>query len=236
MGELKKHERVAIEAVAKRFSASWGRQGSRTAGAYIKLAGKGIAVDIRILNPRSTRPGKNAKPHLRFDKVATRVIERLKAAFANIVPGGATVLVTITAPIRLASKTTASIEEKIRTLLGQRSLGGDAKATIHGNHVQIRLLRDVSKQAPKLIGFVHNRETDPVLLLNTTSEMLQLFSAEDGRQIAKPAGDRWLVVISPDGVSCIEAYSYIYAELSMPTPLKKILIAFGDGQIGILMG
>ena len=235
MRELKRHERVAVEAVAERFSASW-EQGSGTADAYVKVAGKRIAVDIRILNRRSTRPGKNAKPHLRFDKVATRVIQRLKATFAKIVPAGTTVLVTITAPIRLASKTTASIDEKIRTLLGQRSLGRDEKGPIHGNHVQIRLLLDVSKHAPKLIGFVHNRDTDPVLLLNTTSGMLHLFGAEAGKRIAKPTGGRWLVVISPDEVSCLEAYRYIFTELRIPTALKKILIAFSDGQVGILKG
>lgn len=88
-----------------------------------------------------------------------------------------TVLLTITAPIRLPSKTAAVLEGKIQTLFGRGSPGRDEKDTIHGNHVQIRLLRDESIRAPKMIGFVHNPDTDPLLLLNMTRELLEL-SAE----------------------------------------------------------
>ena len=83
--------------------------------------------------------GKDAKPRLRFDKVATRLIERLQATLVETVPQGMTVLLTITAPIRLPSKTTASLEEKTQSLLARGSSGRDEKATIHGNRVRMRL-------------------------------------------------------------------------------------------------
>ena len=99
------------------------------------------------------------------DKVATRLIERLQATLGETVPDGTTVLLTITAPIRMPSKTAASLEDKIQTLLGRGSPSRDEKDAIHGNRVQIRLLRDESDRAPKMIGFVHNSDSYPLLLL-----------------------------------------------------------------------
>lgn len=109
---------------------------------------------------------RNPTPGLRFDKVATRVVERLKAALGETVPDGMTVLVTITAPIRLPAKTTTAMDDRIRTLLRRKSLRRDVTDTIHGNRVRIRLLKDQPARAPKLIGFVHNPDSDSRLLLD----------------------------------------------------------------------
>jgi hypothetical protein len=103
---------------------------------------------------------------LRFDKVATRVVARLQAAVGEAVPHGMTVLVTITAPIRVPAKTAAALEDRIRALLKRKLLRRDVIDTIHGNRVRIRLLKDQSARAPKLIGFVHNADTDARLLLD----------------------------------------------------------------------
>src|ERR1700730_14931868 len=125
MRDLKK-ERAAIEAVAKRFSATW-EQGSDPPDAYLMVAGKRVAVDITTLKRRGPDQVKDAKPRLRFDKVATRLMERLQATLGGTVPDGMAILLTITAPIRLPSKTAASLEDKIQTLLGRRSPGRDEK-------------------------------------------------------------------------------------------------------------
>jgi hypothetical protein len=234
MRDLKKQERTAIEAVARRFSATW-EKGSDPPDAYIMVAGKRVAVDITTLKRRGTGQGNAAKPRLRFDKVATRLIERLQATLGETVPDGMTVLLTITAPIRLPSKTAASLEDKIPTLLGRGSPGRDEKDTIHGNHVRIRLLRAGSERAPKMIGFVHNSDSDPLLLLNMTRELLALISAEAGRR-ARLGDDRWLVVISARGISCLEAYRYIYSRLRMAADFKRILMVFDDGRVGMLTG
>jgi hypothetical protein len=235
MRDLKKQERTAIEAVARRFSATW-EKGSDPPGAYVMVAGKRVAVEIATLKRRGTGQGNAAKPRLRFDKVVTRLTERLQATLGETVPDGMTVLLTITAPIRLPSKTAASLEEKIQTLLGRRSPGRDEKTTIQGNRVQIRLLRDESGRVPKMIGFVHNSDSDPLLLLNMTHELLELISAEAGRRAPRLAGDRWLVVISARGSSCLEAYRFIYSQLGRATDFEKILMVFGDGRVGILTG
>jgi len=235
MGDLKKQERTAIEAVARRFSATL-EKGSGPPDAYIMVAGKRVAVDIATLKRLGTGQGNSSKPRLRFDKVATRLMERLQATLGETVPDGMTVVLTITAPIRLPSKTAASLEDKIQTLLGSRSTGRDENDTIHGNRVHIRLLRDESERAPKMIGFVHNSDSDPLQLLNMTRELVELISAVAGRPAPRLAGDRWLVVISAGGISCLEAYRYIYSQLRMATDFKKILMVFGDGSIGMLTG
>lgn len=115
---------------------------------------------------------------LRFDKVATRLIERLQLSVDEIAADGITVVVTITAPIRLAAKTAAELESKIRVLLDRGMPSRDQKHTIHGNHVRIRVLRHKAKQVPKLIGFVHNPDSDPLLLLNTTREWVSRIGTE----------------------------------------------------------
>jgi hypothetical protein len=232
---LKKQERTAIETVAGRFSATW-EEGRDFPDAYVMVAGKRVAVDIATLKRRGTGQGNAAKPRLRFDKVATRLIARLRAALGETVPDGLTVLLTITAPIRLPSKTAASLEDKIRTLVGRGSSRRGEKDTIHGNRVQIRLVREESARAPKLIGFVHNSDSDPRVLLNMTRELLDLLSAEAGRRAPRPAGDRWLVVMSSGAISCLEAYRHVYSQLRMATDFKKILMVFGDGRVGILTG
>jgi len=235
MRDLKKQERTAIEAVARRFSATW-EEGSDPPDAYVMVNGKRVAVDITILKGRGTGQGTAAKPRLRFDKVATRLIERLQATLGETVPDGMTVLVTVTAPIRLPSKTAASLEDKIQTLLGRGSPGRDEKDTIHGNRVQIRVLRHESERAPKMIGFVHNSDSDPLVLVNMTRELLELIRAQAGRRASRLADDRWLVVIGARGISCLETYRYIYSQLRRATEFRKILMVFGDGRVEILAG
>jgi hypothetical protein len=119
-----------------------------------------------------------ATPRLRFDKVAARLIERLQATLGGTVPDGMTVLVTITAPIRLPSKTAASLEDRIQTLLERASPGRDVTDTIHGNRVRIRFSRNQSKRAPRLVALVHNPDSDPLLLVKTTRDVLELISAQ----------------------------------------------------------
>jgi hypothetical protein len=236
MRNLNKQERTAIEAVARQFSATW-EEGSATSDAHISVAGKRVAVDIKIINRRGTGRGDADKPGLRFDKVATWLIQRLQTALGEIVPHGMTVFLTITAPIRLPSKTAAALEDKIQTLLGRGWLGQDEKDTIHGNRVHIRLLKGESERAPKMIGFVHNPDSDPLLFLNMTRELLELVDADQaGRPVPGLAGDRWLVVISAGRISCLEAYRYIYSQLPMAADYEKILMVFGDWRVGVLMG
>lgn len=235
MREFEKWERTAIEAVARRFSATW-EKGSDPPDAYITIAGKRVAVDITTLNRRTTTGGGVAKPRLRFDKVATRLIGRLQATLGETLPDRVTVLLTITAPIRLPSKTVAALEDKIQTLLRRGWPGRDEKDTIHGNRVQIRLVRGQSARSQKAIVFVHNSDSDPLLLLNMTCELLERVSGAADRRVTGLAGDRWLIVTSAGGRQCLEASRYICSQLQVTADFKKILMVFGDGHVGMLTG
>ena len=233
MRDLGKQERIALDAVARRFSATW-RQRSGPSDAFVVAGGRPVAVEIRTLKKRGTGQSNGAKPRLRFDKVVTRLFERLQATLGDAVPEGTTALLTVTAPIRLASKTAASLEGKIKSLLARGSPCRDERGTIHGNRVRIRVLRKVSERAPKMIGFVHNSDLDPLMLLDMTRELLELISTEASRRAPKRAGDRWLVLISLRASSSLEAYRYIYSQLGMAPAFERAVMVFGDGSVGML--
>lgn len=235
MSDRNRQERAAIETVARRFAATWERRGDPPRDS-LTVAGKRVPIEVAVLGPTDAGRGKAANPRLRFDKVATRLMERLQAAVRDEVPAGVTVLVTVTAPIRLASKTAAFLEERTRTLLGRRSHGRDETATIHGNRVRIRVLKGQSNRVPKLIGFVHNPDTDPLLLMNMTRGWLELSDDMASRRAPRAAGDRWLVVVSARESSCFEAYRDIVSQMRGSPDFKKILIVFDDGRVGMLKG
>jgi hypothetical protein len=236
MKDLNNLGRSAMEAVAQRFSATW-ETGSDPADARITVAGKRVAVDIATLKPRrATSQRAASKLRLRFDKVATRLIEGLQAAVAETAPDGMTVLLTVTAPIRLPSKTAAALCDKIQTLLRRGAPGGDAQYTIHGNRARIRLLKQQSPQAPKMFGFVHNPDADPLLLLDMTRDLLKLIGATARSRAATLPGDRWLVLTSAAQASYLDAYRYICSELRIAAGFDKILMVFGDGRVELLTG
>jgi hypothetical protein len=68
-----------------------------------------------------------------------------------------------------------------------------------------------------------------------TRELLERVSALEGTRVLKLAHDRWLIVISAEEASCLEAYGYIYAQLRIATHFKKILMVFADGRVGNLI-
>lgn len=165
-------------------------------------------------------------------------MEHLQSALGKTVPDGAIVLLTVTAPIRLASKTASALEAKIQTLLRRGSPRRDVKETIFGNRIRIRFWRGQSALSPKLIGFVHNTGSNPNQLLDMACEFLHLVSDEARTQAAslapKRLGGRWLVVSTTRGISCLQAFRSIHSQLRMPAVYKKVLMLFRDGRIGLL--
>jgi hypothetical protein len=43
-------------------------------------------------------------------------------------------------------------------------------------------------------------------------------------------------ILSAGGLSCLEAYRYIYSQLRRAIDFKKILMVFDDGRAGMLTG
>ncbi|MGA8533883.1 MAG: hypothetical protein WB615_07225 [Candidatus Tumulicola sp.] len=95
---------------------------------------------------------------LRLDKVARRFVTDLQIALKESVPDGRTLVFTITAPIRQASKTAAELEEKMRFRLASRPSKMDFSEVICGNRLRARLMSGES--ASKVIGYVHNPDVD----------------------------------------------------------------------------
>jgi hypothetical protein len=112
---------------------------------------------------------KAAKLVLRFDKVAVRLVGRLKAALADGVPQAQAVVFAVAAPIRLPAKTAAALQ----TLAHDCPPGSERRALLHGNSVCLRRLTGVPPHRPKTLGFVHNPASDPALILDLAAARLR---------------------------------------------------------------
>jgi len=208
MSGVGKRERAALEAVARHFSATW-EKGEAPPDAYLTIAGKRIAVEVTTTKLRIAERGGLTKPRLRFDRVALGFVRRLQAA----------------------------PEDNIRTYLARQSAQGEAKHTIHGNQIRVRLVKGGSRRTTKVIGFVHNPDSDPDVLFDITLSLIERIGAKARTGApARSADDRWLVLAGDDRFSYIEPYRHVYSQLSIPTGFKKILVVLADGRIETMTG
>jgi hypothetical protein len=230
MPELKKTEWAAVEAVAKHFSATW-ENGEQPPDAHIKIEKKKIAVDITAIKRRMIKWDDLAKPRLRFDKAVLRLIGRLQSGLHQAVPDGKTLIVTVTAPILLPGKTAAMLEDKIRSSLAHRSPRLELEDTVHGNQVRVRLAKSF-RGTSKVIGFVHNPDSDPGVLLGVTDLLLKCIGDDaDKRPPAGFAGDRWLVIAYEGEPLQLDTYRHVCSQISLPADLKKILMVAAGGMV-----
>lgn len=182
--------------------------------------GKRVAVDA--ITFRGVK-----EPRLRLDRTAVALVRRLHANLAQSVPEGKTVIVTITAPIRQDSKTGMVLEDKIRHLLATRR--AQLKTTIHGNRIQVRLLKGGAGRTSRLIGFVHNPKPSPAVLFDVTRSLLACI----GSAQRPPTGERWLIVANQDGLAPVETVRQVSLALRARTVFKRILVADSEG-VGVL--
>ncbi len=222
---MNKQEQAAIDAVARQFHASW-HPARGSADAEIVLPGSRAPVIIRPLGFAI----RDAKPRLRFDKVVIRLMEDLRESFRDAVPDGTTILLTLTAPIRLSGKTADAIDENVRALL-HRAPDRDQKREFFGNHVQIRFLNGTSSRAPKLIGFVHNPGTEPRLFLDAASALLEVIGVEARKRAAT---GRWLVLTGAGERAGVDVHRHILSQLDALNPFAKVFSVLDDGQVEAL--
>jgi hypothetical protein len=120
-----------------------GRGMNRRVQAFIEaLERQGIAFDIARIKPRLAES--LATVRLRFDRVALRFVRDVQLALHEIVPDGKTLVFTITAPIRLATKSAAALEDKVRRSLTPGAARMDLRETINANRIRVRLAKGVS--------------------------------------------------------------------------------------------
>lgn len=231
MSDLRKPD-WAIEAVARRFSASWEPCKGDSPAGYLILGGRRIAVDVAVIGPKRGARRELARPRLRFDRVALGFIRRLRVALAGSVHEGQTVIITVTAPIRMAAKTAAVVSQTIRQRLERRSARLQIEEAINGNQIRARLAQDVSGRAAKVVGYVHNPESDPQILFDITESLLRhVGAAANKRMHGRSAGDRWLLLACDGGLPHAATYEQVLSQLAIAGGFEKLLLVLPDGRV-----
>jgi hypothetical protein len=223
-----KVEPTAIQALATHFAATL-VEGRGPADAYLTVARKRIALVATAIESRAARGAKASRPRLRFDRVALGLVDRLRTALDGSVPDGRTVVVTITAPIRLPARTAIAMEQRIRRLIATRAAPARVTATIHGNQIQVHFLKGGSGRTAELIGFVHNPDSDPTVLIDVARALLTRIGSGE-----RTAGRRWLVIDIRDGLAPIETCRQVCSQLRVPTVFEQTLVLLPGGQIATL--
>ena len=193
-----------------------------------RIAGKPIGLEVLAFTPRPARHRGALKPRLRLDRVAVGLLHRLRAALRRAVPNDRTVVVTITAPIWQASKTAAAMEEQIRRRLRRGSAGRSA-IRIHGNKIQIWILQGGRGLPSKLVGFVHNPDKDPAILIELTRALLA--ASRPSRKAGRGARQRWLVIENRAGFLPIESYRNVCGQLRLGVVFERILVSLPRGGV-----
>lgn len=121
---------------------------------------RGLAA--RIADARGTSL---ARLGLRFDRVVQRVATDLRAHADRVIPDGAMILATLTAPILHPAKTVEALHTKIAALAA-RPARGDVAAKVLGNGVRLRMRSPAPLLGSKLVLFVHNSDVDAKRLLD----------------------------------------------------------------------
>jgi predicted phosphohydrolase len=114
-----------------------------------------------------------ARLRLRFDKVVLRLVGRLKASLADMVPEGQAVIFTVTAPIKVPGRTAAALERLVRDGLPDGHTPDIIHGTIHGNQVRLRRVTGLAAGRPKVVGFVHNPDPNADLILSLAEQRLR---------------------------------------------------------------
>ncbi|MBV9537988.1 MAG: hypothetical protein JOY70_03525 [Acidisphaera sp.] len=115
---------------------------------------------------------RDAAPRLRSDKVAIRLLQRVRDALERDLPDGVCVLFTVTAPIREPAKTTTALIATIRARVSCGAVPGDHIATLHDNEVRVRVVACRSPHALRVTGFVHNPHPAARALLDAAQSRL----------------------------------------------------------------
>lgn len=103
---------------------------------------------------------------LRFDRVVVRVLGRLRLFVDAEAPEGLTVVLTLTAPIRVPGKTVAALRGEIAALAQAGGVESERSVELHGNQAKLRIVKHVTKRSHRLLGFVRNADVDAAQLLD----------------------------------------------------------------------
>ncbi len=190
--------------------------------------GRRITVRVAPFRPGGARKAQRVGLRLRLDKVATALVRRVRSAVQRSVPENRTVMVTVTAPIRLAARTAEAIEARIRSRL-RGGAAGHSVHRLHGNTVHIWVWKRGSCTTSKLLGFVHNPGTDPTALMEATRALLRAL----GQPRCVPAGPtgKWLIIEDSSLRLSTGAYQNLCGQLRLETAFERICLRRAGGGI-----
>lgn len=229
MRSSKDRHLAAVTSVAKHFGATVSQETNRRA-AFLLIGRRRIAVDVALIESQIPKGSRLKPPRLRFDRVVLQLVERLRTQLQDAVPGGVTVVLTVTAPIRLASRTAATVEERIRALLGKQAGRQGLSETINGNEIQLRLMRGGKTSTSRLAGFVHNRDSDSTILFDLAHTLLERL-----RKGFSGDAEGWLIVAMEDEPSWTQTYRHVCAQLVAQTDLRRVVLVDSDGAVSTLV-
>jgi hypothetical protein len=231
MRSSSERERAAITSVARHFRATLER-GADPRDAYLIIAGRRIAVEVTAPEVGRLRRSRPKPPRLRFDRVVVGLLGPLRAALPGRVPPGTTAVVTITAPIRLASRTAATLEEMVGRPLRARTARRPLRKTVNGNEVRVQIMRSGGTSSSPLAGFVHNRDSDPGVLFDLTRALLRVGPTRRSR--TGFPGDRWLVIATEHERAWIPTYRHACSQLFARADFQRIVLVSATGEVSTL--
>ena|SRR5579875_395653 len=110
---------------------------------------------------------------LRFDRVALRLLDRLRAAIAARPQEGSTVILALTAPISSPGKTVVALEREVAALLRTGVARAERSTAVNGNKAVLRLVEQTSARGQRLVGFVHNADVPSTRVLDLAEQWLR---------------------------------------------------------------
>ncbi len=230
MSNLSEQELAALQAVADDAGATW-ETGDGAPDAYLTIGRRRVAVDVAPIGSQGSAQHGNATPRLLFDRVARWFIAELQAALGEAA-GSRTVIVTHTAPIRMAGRTKAELTQKVLDLLQSTSASVDVSETIRGNEIRIRILDDRAGSGT-IVVFIHNPKSDPEVLLDVTQSLLEAFASK-AELPAAASRERWLVLVDADATTSVKTYRRVFDQLPPPVGFDRILIVSGTRTVEAL--
>lgn len=226
-----------LEAVASQLEATCDLWRGANPGAWLELNGRRIAAQVVPISKKIVTRDGLGHPRLRFDRVALRLVRDLHIALRESVPRHATLVITVTAPIRKSSRTVVSLVDEIGRMLARKRARVDMRESIEGNRIEARLVNDLSGRASRAIAFVHNPDSDPEVLFGVTAVVLQAIAFAAARDVPKRmAAARWLVMADETGLAQPATYRHVCAQLAPVSGFERILLVLADGHIETLTG
>jgi hypothetical protein len=235
----------AAQAVAKQYSATLaGRTGGSSAarrpGAKLVVRGQPIALEVKLMPqalPSAKRGvSKGVRPRLRVDRVAQRVLHDLESKLNPQLNDGRTIILTLGAPIRVASKLVATLTETLVSYLASGAAEVDVSKRMLGNRVRFRVMKASARWTPQLIGFVFSGDPSPGLLASTLGALHEAIADAPGRRASvQRAGQRWLALVVEDWIADFKTYQRACSKLAPPHGYDRILMVAANGRVEVLV-